>query len=331
MIECIFTIDYEIFGNGEGSLKGLVYLPTKKLIDIFDNYNAPFVCFVEAAELDKIDEFNSDDYIDNVKDQIKNMYNKGIEIGLHIHPQWYNSIYDNKEWILDYSEYNLCNLPRDRINYIVSRSINYLRNIIDDEQYSPLSFRAGNWLLQPTKTTAAVLSDMGIKIDSSVFKGGLQSRHGLDYRDALKNGYYWRFRDDVNIDNPQGSIIEIPTYVRMVPFWKMLTKRRVGMQSKTHSSTKNTTHRITRLCDYLRMWYPLKFDFCRMTYDEMVETIEEVIKEDKKNPEGYRPLVAIGHTKDLFDYNSIDQFLYYLKNKGIRISTFNKIYKSHFL
>ena len=27
MIECIFTIDYEIYGNGEGSLQQLVYEP----------------------------------------------------------------------------------------------------------------------------------------------------------------------------------------------------------------------------------------------------------------------------------------------------------------
>lgn len=36
MLECIFTIDYEIYGNGEGSLKELVYEPAKHLKAIFD-------------------------------------------------------------------------------------------------------------------------------------------------------------------------------------------------------------------------------------------------------------------------------------------------------
>ena len=31
MIECIFTIDYEIYGNGEGSLKELVFEPASVL------------------------------------------------------------------------------------------------------------------------------------------------------------------------------------------------------------------------------------------------------------------------------------------------------------
>ena len=39
MIQCIFTIDYEIYGNGTGSLKELVYDPAKKLAAIFQKQN----------------------------------------------------------------------------------------------------------------------------------------------------------------------------------------------------------------------------------------------------------------------------------------------------
>ena len=56
MIKLIFTLDYEIFGNGEGSLKELVYEPTQNLINLFNEYNYNFVNFVEAAELIKIKE-----------------------------------------------------------------------------------------------------------------------------------------------------------------------------------------------------------------------------------------------------------------------------------
>ena len=51
MIECIFTIDYEIYGNGQGSLQELVYEPARRLMDIFQRADARFVAFVEAAEL----------------------------------------------------------------------------------------------------------------------------------------------------------------------------------------------------------------------------------------------------------------------------------------
>ena len=37
MIECIFTIDYEIYGNGQGLLRDQVYEPARKLKEVFDH------------------------------------------------------------------------------------------------------------------------------------------------------------------------------------------------------------------------------------------------------------------------------------------------------
>ena len=109
---------------------------------------------------------------------------------------------------------------------MVQKAIDYLRAILKEPGFTPFSFRAGNWLLQPSQTAAAVLAEKGIQFDSSVFKGGLQRRHGLDYRPSLKNGYYWRFQEDVNVEDPEGGLLEIPTHTTLVPFWRMLTNKR---------------------------------------------------------------------------------------------------------
>ena len=119
MIEVIFTIDYEIYGNGQGSIKELVYDPAEKLAEIFRKRNSRFVVFVEAAELEMIETLGTDPAINMVKKQIKDFYEEGFEIGLHLHPQWYNAQYRNGSWQLDYSEYNLCLLPRERIAQIL--------------------------------------------------------------------------------------------------------------------------------------------------------------------------------------------------------------------
>lgn len=327
MIECIFTIDYEIYGNGEGSLKELVYQPAEKLLSLFKKRDARFVLFVEAAELEKIEEQRADAFIQQVRRQVRDAHREGFEIGLHLHPQWYNARNENSKWLLDYNEYNLCSLPADRIADIVHRSIGYLRDVLGEPGFTPLSFRAGNWLFQPTKQAAAVLAKAGLKIDSSVFKGGLQRHHRLDYRPALKNGYYWPFHDDINQCAPGGALIEIPTYAVMVPFWKMLTAKRVGLQGKSTSPTQGSSPKLNRYLDYLRPWYPLKFDFCRMTLDELVFVIERVIREDKESPSTFKPIVAIGHTKDLVDYGTIDSFLSYLTGRRIPLSTFSGIYQ----
>ena len=326
MIECVFTLDYEIYGNGTGALETLVYEPGERLRNIFKTWNARFVNFVEVAEFERIEACGADPAIELVKQQIKTLHHEGFEIALHLHPQWFNARYDAGKWTLDYSEYNLCTLSRTRIAQIVTRSIDYLRYVLDEPEFTPLSFRAGNWLFQPTRTAASVLAENGLKIDSSVFKGGIQHAHGLDYRRSLKNGYYWSFESDVNEPDLKGSWIEAPIYTEMIPSWKMATSKRVGMANGLGVGGRSVSQKVDRLRDLLRFRYPLKFDFCRMTLSELTSMMDRVILEDRKDPSVYRPLVAIGHTKDLVDPQTVDAFLSYLRSKKIEISTLREVY-----
>ncbi len=327
MIECIFTIDYEIYGNGEGSLRKLVYEPARILKEIFFRRNGRFVVFVEVAEMEMIQAKNTDSAIDLVKDQIRDFYNEGFELGLHLHPQWYNAQYENGKWLLDYSEYNLCTLSQERMSRIINRSVSYLRDVLGASDFTPLSFRAGNWLFQPTHTLAAVLAAQGIRVDSSVFKGGLQQQHRLDYRQALKNGYFWRFQDEVNVLDPKGALLELPIYTQMVPTWKVLTTKRIGLQQKGPPASLNSQNGFYRVMDFLRLRYPLKLDFCRMTMGELTHTVDKVIQEEQQNPEPFKPIVAIGHTKDLVDLKTVASFLTYLTEKSIPVSTFVDVYQ----
>ena len=326
MIDCLFTIDYEIYGNGEGSLKDLVYDPAERLTAVFEKWNARFVNFVEVAEFERLEECGTDPYIDLVRRQIRNLHEKGFETALHLHPQWYNARHEHGRWQLDYSEYNLCTLPRQRIIEIVDRALSYLRYAVDQAHFTPLSFRAGNWLFQPTRTAASVLAEKGIKVDSSVFKGGLQHNYNLDYRRALKNGYYWPFSTDANETDPNGEWIEVPIYTEMVPAWRMATSKRMSFGKNAGIAGQSAKRKLNRALDFLRFRYPRKFDFCRMTLDEMTSMVERVILEDAKDPAVYRPLVAIGHTKDLNDLQSVDTFLAFLRSKSIAVSTFPDIY-----
>ncbi len=155
MIEFVFTLDCEIYGNGTGLLKDLVHEPARRLTELFRNRNARFVAFVEVAEFEKIETCGTDPAIDLVKKQIKEFYRDGFEVGLHLHPQWCNARYERGAWVLDYREYNLCTLPRPRIAEIVEGSLAYLRHVVGRSDFTPLSFRAGNWLFQPTQTAAS--------------------------------------------------------------------------------------------------------------------------------------------------------------------------------
>jgi len=197
---------------------------------------------------------------------------------------------------------------------------------LGESDFTPLSFRAGNWLFQPTRNLAKVLVDRGFKVDSSIFKGGVQHQHKLDYRRALNNGYYWFFADDVNVPDSKGTLIEFPVYTKMVPLWELLTAKRIGLQRKAPAKTQTGKERLLRLLDFLRICHPLKFDFCRMTMKELTLMLSREIQQDQKDPDLFRPVIAIGHTKDLIDFETVDSFLCYLRRKDIPISTFREIY-----
>jgi hypothetical protein len=326
MIECIFTLDYEIYGNGTGSLKELVYEPAERLREIFQKWNARFVNFVEVAEFERIDALGTDADIDLVKRQIRELHRDGFETGLHLHPQWCNASFADGRWTLDYSEYNLCTLPQKRIAEVVGNSLNYLRYVLDDPGFTPLSFRAGNWLFQPTKTAADVLARNGIRVDSSVFKGGLQHSHGLDYRSALGNGDFWSFSSDATKPDPMGHWMEIPIYTEMVRPWRMATSKRMGMGAGLGNTQQPALGKLNRMRDFLRFSYPRKFDFCRMTLDELVAMMNTVIAKDRQDSASFKPIVAIGHTKDFNDPQTVDSFLGFLREKGIRVSTLASAY-----
>jgi hypothetical protein len=330
MIEVIFSIDYELYGDGHGSLQDLVLEPAARLANVFHRSGVRFVAFVEALELARIRDASADPDIGPVCEQIRDLHRTGHEIALHIHPQWANARYDGAVWHLDYEEYNLCKLSKSRIEQIVDESLSFLRDAVHDMSFRPIAFRAGNWLLQPTARLAEVLADRGLKVDSSVFRGGWHRQPAIDYRPSIRNREnYWSFRSDVNYPDPDGSMIEVPIYTAMVPIWRMLTRKRVALQRRSQARRKDIDGGTKKWLDYARPLYPLKFDFCRMSFEEMTEMVQlELDRADGREGEP-RPIVAIGHTKDLNDIGHVEEFLRWLGERDIRVTTFRSAYERY--
>jgi peptidoglycan/xylan/chitin deacetylase (PgdA/CDA1 family) len=322
MIACVFTLDYEIYGSGEGSLRDLVLDPTQVLAELFQEFGAPFVIFAEAVEFAKMEETHSDPDTANVRAQLRELRAAGHEIALHLHPWWANAAYEDGRWRMDWSERSICTLEPERVETIVSGAIRYLRESLDDPDFTPLSFRSGLWLMQPTPVIARVLAQHGVEVDSSLFKGGRVRGVGLDYRPAMANGSSWRFSNDVNVPDRHGAIWEIPIHTQLVPFWRMLRPKRLKLQSKTHRSSQGSPlPRSWR--DFVRFRYPRKLDFCRMTFEEMREAVEVVLTEWKARPEEPSPIVAIGHSKDFVDSEAVRRFLGFLQERAVIVTTFS--------
>jgi hypothetical protein len=107
----------------------------------------------------------------------------------------------------------------------------------------------------------------------------------------------------------------------------MLTSKRVGLQNHGGAGGQSVKQRLNRLLDFSRFRYPLKLDFCRMTEAELLVMMSRVIREDQEAPQVYRPIVAIGHSKDLIDLGTVDSFLCFLQRNGVAVSTFAEVYQ----
>ena len=322
MIQCIFTLDYEIYGNGEGSLRELVLEPTRLLAGLFREFDAPFVVFAEALEFARMEDARSDPESGAVRADLRALRAAGHEIALHVHPWWANARYANQRWHLDWSERNICSLSVGRVDAILSSAIGYLRKALQDPLYTPVSFRSGLWAMQPTGVVAAALVRHGLRVDSSVFKGGRIRSLALDYRPALRNGDFWRFEQDVNVPDAHGTLWEIPIHTEMVPCWAMLRRKRLELQQRMPRAAEGTPL-PRRWRDFVRIRYPRKLDFCRMTFAEMRDAFERAL-EDRST--GRKLIVAIGHTKDLVDSDAIGRFLDFLLLRDVSVTTFSRLF-----
>jgi hypothetical protein len=84
--------------------------------------------------------------------------------------------------------------------------------------------------------------------------------------------------------------------------------------------------KCNRMRDFLRLKYPLKLDFCRLTAEQTIGMMCRILEADKKAPGIYRPIVAIGHSKDLSDISAVETFLAFLRANDVAVSTFEDIY-----
>jgi hypothetical protein len=132
----------------------------------------------------------------------------------------------------------------------------------------------------------------------------------------------------VNIPDPNGLLLEMPIYTKMAPFWKLITPKRLSLQQKS-LSMQTIWQKMCHFQDMARFRYPMKFDFCRMTANELIRMTDAIIKEDQQDPLSFKPIVVIGHTKDLVDLKAVEALISYLGKKGIAISTFEKVYQKY--
>src|SRR5262245_27039901 len=110
MLRIIFTLDYEIHGNGEGYPHDLMIEPTDRLLRLCEKYGSKLTIMADVPEILKFKEYREkngrDDYsYEAILDQLRSAIKNGHDVQLHIHSSYFNARHGNGHWMQDWSEY----------------------------------------------------------------------------------------------------------------------------------------------------------------------------------------------------------------------------------
>jgi hypothetical protein len=341
MLGAIFTLDYEIHGNGDGCPYDLMVEPTDRLLKLFERYGAKLTIMADIAEILKFkeyhDEFGRDDYFYGaITSQLCDAIRRGHDVQLHIHASYFNARHNSGRWVQDWSEYNFAGLSLQRLREVIRIGKEFLESLLKpiDADYRCNVFRAANWSMSPSTNVVRALVENGIRIDTSVFKYGRRS--GLvnfDYSNAHSVLVPWKVDEyDVCATSRRGQLVEFPIYSENRWLGAFLTPQRLhrAYETRLHKFAKGndgdaldvarqSPHVNGGKSPWLTRRYAWKADFNQCSGRQLVRALERA-EARFGTPAARLPFVLIGHSKLFTRFNdwSLRPFLSFIAKHSDR-------------
>ena len=317
----LITIDYEIFGDGSGDLISTVVEPMNRIMKICNRYGVKVNIFFEVAEYQAMkiaskQNPNLAKKLTIMESQIRKLKEEGHNIQLHIHPQFLKYQYDGFRFHVDNSSYTfdqyLNGKNKREAEYILKKvlreGILSIKDILKDDSYEVIAFRAGGWNMAPAELIIPILRDLGVIMDSSGVKGAVMksSKHNYDYRGMVDRiGPWWTTADSIDKVGPKNRyILEMPIYssygIPFDPRKLLLIIKGKRLCAKHNSGSSSSSLDLKTI--YYTLMSGVRWDFCKLDAKAMWNFFLEGKKMD--NLIDLRTMVMIGHNKEYDnDYN----------------------------
>ena len=236
-MKIVLSFDYELFfGTDPGSVYKCMLEPTDRLLNLAERFQIPMVFFVDAGFLVRLDDYRTtfpelEKDAQAIHDQLKRMISLGCAVELHVHPHWEKSSYQNGKWKIQTDGcYKLADFSKEKAASIVRRYSDTLTRWTGQKQKA---FRAGGWCVQPFEHIREILTDLGIKVDSSVFPGGrFESPHyDFDFTAIAPFSSSYTFTSNVCMAEKNGVFTEVPiSSWRFSPlfYWRLYISGRLN-------------------------------------------------------------------------------------------------------
>ncbi len=166
MIYGLVTVDYEDYLKEIDKVNAPknVINPTKNIMTFFESFDVPVTFFCNVPEYMAYRD-NGHEHFSLYEKQIKDIVNRGHDIQLHFHPEWLSYEWDGNKWC-DRSgiKYGVEKINLEEYKDDLMECVSILRGFSNDI----FVYRGGGYQIEPLERNSKILSELGIKIDSSI-------------------------------------------------------------------------------------------------------------------------------------------------------------------
>jgi len=342
------TDDWELRGNGSGDMDAIQLKPMRRLASLYEKNGARGSFFVEVMQQRTFRRFQAEypelkTLADQWEAQVKDVYQRGHDIQLHIHPQWTRAEYQNGSWKLE-GKWSILDYSPEESGRLILESKEFLENLLRpvNPDYRCLAFRAGAWCVAPSPHILSQLAEAGIVLDASIVEGiNIHTRNlQLNYTNCEEAflPFYPNMQDARKVSAQKEDIICVPTchfieskwftlrrHMKMA--WRLVQKRFAGNNKEALTVTNpmesqsseyrewervnaSTLSKIARqLRPYLNKGTCQIGDLSALEYPWLCCMMKSIRKRARSSGLSDIPVILENHTKEILNFKDIERFI----------------------
>jgi hypothetical protein len=338
VIHLALTHDWELRGDGSGDIEQIQFAPMRALLEIYRKHGAATTFLPDLMQQLRFRRLGANHpdlkiMADSWDKHVREAFQQGHDIQLHLHPQWKDAQYEDGRWRLD-GDWSILNYDREAAVTMLGDSKQYLENLLQpiDSSYRCLAFRAGALAAAPSDHLFKSLASLGIRLDVSIAGGLLVNNRNLqlDYRacEETFRPFYPVMEDARKVSDQREDIVCVPlnhfygsrravTRQNISLARQQLRRRSSSSGAKTSrpSPAAKSEHRSRARQAFEKLVLPAlkrKYfvsDTGRLNYPLMREMLESIRRRARDTGLPQLPVVLINHPKEIRDLSAIERLV----------------------
>ena len=357
-IHLVLTDDWELCGDGSGNMRRIQFDTMRQLVNLYDRFSFKGSFNVEVMQQLYHLRYGRDypvllELAEEWEALVKEIYARGHDVQLHVHPQWHKAHYENGQWYLN-KRWSILDYAYEDVLHILTTCKQYLEALLQPLQihYRCVAYRSGSWFLAPSEHVLPILANLGVICDMSIVRGLYFDLEmgALDYREIDEPflPFYPQMHDARRVAASVQPIVCVPTHsvrwgpasallnivkktITKAPSWSLPESLRTYLlppnatpisgsgiaQNYYQEQWGSNTSRgdwMRKLTAFLTSRADRVSDLSALSYLEMRAIIQDIRRRANASRWPIVPVILENHTKNIGDFRPLERFCSYLSH-----------------